>query len=248
MSSYTFVPPEDCILLHLADPPKNMGPIPLSADDLKRFSGVEPFCAALHRQFGDRLSVPELSGAAIRLVILPDAHSLIAYDVESFVADIEETAKELRQNSELAEPLPFVQAVKRPDLVPVLKALSDAHRKFELDIVAVSASGSHTLPVLSPACFTQPDSESGKSNRMSGSFPVNGLVRDDKNGHQLLLRKSELRLKLPGNDPKWAWLAIHEVLERTTYLVGTLVRETAAHPWTLEDGARLEIQGDLPLD
>ena len=93
------------------------------------------------------------------------------------------------------------------------------------------------IPVLEAADFIQP--ETACENQQSGTFPVFGLRRDDRRGHRLIVTENDLHVVLSADDPSWKWEEVHDVLECPTVLVGTLVRESKSHPWTLLDGAKL---------
>jgi hypothetical protein len=235
--------PGESIVLTLADVENHKGPISLSEDSLKKFCGVHPLYLSLRQAFGDRLSPAILDGGVIRIGIQPQQKDGISYDVDIFADDMHATAGELRRNADLARPLPFAAAVRRPPLVPFLQALSRVHRSSGLEATAIGAGEPRKLPIPAPTDFVQPDPDS--ELRRSGSFPVKGLVRDDQRGHQLLVTNNELRVLLPMDDRRWEWQAVRHVLDDKALLVGILVRESRAHPWVVDPTARLQVQPDL---
>lgn len=243
MSDHVITESGGSILLMLADPGDSTGLVVLSEAALKRFSGVYALYQALRQVFGDRLSAAVLDGAVVRIDVQPDEHDGIRYDLHSFVDDAEATAGDLHRNANLARPLPFAAAVKRPALVGVLQAASRAHHAYGLDVVMTIAGTVRPLPIPPPADFTQPDQD--RELRRPGSFVVKGLVRDDRRGHQLLVTDNELRVLLPIEESRWAWQAIRHILDDQATLVGTLLRESKVHAWTVDAATRLEVQQDM---
>lgn len=243
MSDQSTKVPEESIVLTLTDHENHKGPIPLSEDSLKKFCGVHPLYLSLRQAFGDRLLPAVLDGGVIRMGVKPGRQDGICYDLDTFMDDMDATAGELGRNADLARPLPFAAAVRRPALVAVLQAVSRVHRSYGLEVTAKGAGEPRNLPVPPPTTFVQVDTDS--ELRRSGSFPVKGLVRDDQRGHQLLVTNNELRVLLPMDDKRWVWHAIRHVLDDKALLVGVLVRESRAHPWVVDPSARLQVQPDL---
>lgn len=234
--------PEEAIVLTLAEQESHGGPVPLSEDSLKKFGGVYPLYLSLRQAFGDRLLPAILDGGVIRMGVLPARQGDICYDLDAFINDLDAAAGELRRNADLARPLPFAAAVRRPTLVTVLQTVSRVQRSFDLEVTATGVGEPRKLPAPPPTDFVQADPDS--ELRRSGSFSVKGLVRDDRRGHQLLVTNNELRVLLP-DDKRWAWHVVRHVLDDKALLVGTLTRESRAHPWIVDPSARLQVQPDL---
>ncbi|MGB3461721.1 MAG: hypothetical protein WBA33_07135 [Rhodanobacter lindaniclasticus] len=237
--------PEEAIVLTLAEHESHGGPVPLPEDSLKKFGGVYPLYLSLRQAFGDRLLPAVLDGGVIRMGVQPSRQNGICYDLDTFMDDMEATTGELRRNADLAKPLPFAAAVRRPALVAILQAVSRIHRCNGLEVTVKGAGEPRSLPVPPPTTFVQVDTDS--ELRRSGSFPVKGLVRDDQRGHQLLVTNNELRVLLPVDDKRWAWHAVRHVLDDKALLVGVLIRESRAHPWVVDSSARLQVQPDLVM-
>ena len=60
-----------------------------------------------------------------------------------------------------------------------------------------------------------------------GSLTISGLYRSDTNeiGHGFYLTDDRIFVRLPVNDPNWAWSKIHDVLDFTSLLEGGIFKD-----------------------
>lgn len=214
--------------------------IPLSDSDMQKFQGVYALHKSLQGVFGDRLGSPVLVGGEIRMALMPDP-SLANYTAGQFSAQLELTADQLRKNAASTDPLPHSRALAHPAFGKLLETISSVNRKSGTSLVVCSGGNRIDAPVLDPGAFVQPDRPDDL--RMNGAFEIVGIRRCWKGGSLgLYVGENGLLVELPTDGAKWRWDAVHDVLEQPTYLSGTLVRRSKAHPWRIEAGSRLERQ------
>lgn len=235
----------DSILLALAESHDARGPIPLTDADFKRLKGAYPIYAALKKVIGDRFGQPMLDGAVIKIQVLPDDETIVPYTMPAFVDNLKLTAAQLRNNANSQEARPHSDVIENVGLVPVLQTVSRVNRAFGLDVSIVTDGDVHPITVLDPVDFFEPDRSD--QLRKPGIFFIRGLIRDDARGHEFMVTDNELRVRLPAGDPKWTWEKVNSVLEEKTMLEATLIRESKAHCWTVDDSAILSVRPELPL-
>jgi hypothetical protein len=151
------------------------------------------------------------------------------------------TEAELVANLESAKPMRYNSATKCPDHAEVLKA-----RAYSTCRVAfVGAARYVELHALDRALFTGgPDTA---KLRLPGRFSIVGLRRDDDAGHCLLVGANETRVRLPKDDPRFDWQAVHAVLEVRHDLIGDIVRASKADEWTPATEGHIAPTPGLPL-
>lgn len=228
----------ESIVLLFADPEPHEDSVVVPDENLKRFGGVHPLYKAFRQAFGDRLAMPLMEIGMLRMYVRAEEREGLEYGLNAMLDDLESTAVELRRNADLDKPLPFATAVRRPTLVGVLQAASRAYHCFGLGAYIDTPQGQHQIPVLNPADFTQPEPDG--ELRKTGTFLITGLRRGDVCGHKLIVTENNVFVDLPKDHSRWAWSKIHDALESSTYLVGSIVRESKAHSWTPDKSARLE--------
>ena len=130
--------------------------IELTEDDLKKFRGVYPLFKAIAAALGKRLGPPLLCGSNVRLEVRPDEKDL-SYNLAELVADLHNTATELKANANRDTPLPHSKAVKRPVLIRILESSSTAHFENNLTARAEINDEHHALPMLDPGDFVAPE-------------------------------------------------------------------------------------------
>jgi hypothetical protein len=216
--------------------------IAVTDSDMKKMRGVWPLYRAYKDALGPRVQKAVLVGNVLQIDILPD-ESTAKHTMKDFVSDLNTTKEQLCANANSDQPLPHSVSIRKPHLVAVLKAVQLASANYGLVGSVATSEGPEEIPVLEAAYFVQPDTDN--ENQQSGSFPVVGLRRDDRRGHRVIVTDNDLPVVLPPEDPAWTWDAIHDVLDHATVLVGTLVRESKAHPWTLLPGAKLVRQPEI---
>jgi len=221
---------------------KNASPIELDEEDLKKFRTAPLLVSALKNALGGRLGQPKLIGASIEIEVVPDT-SEIPYSMESFVEDLKVTAAELKRNANLENPLAHGVAVTKPILTKVLRALEAGCNDFGTEVLLQIGDKFCALPVVSSSDFTEPDKN--ENTRKPDTFLIVGLRRDDSNGHCLIVTNNDLFVRLPRDDPYWAWANICEVLEKKTWLEGSLYRESKGHAWKPGESAKLVEQDRL---
>lgn len=218
---------------------KNTSPIVLDEEDLKKFRTAPLLISALKNALGGRLGPPTLIGASIEIEVLPDT-SEMHYSMESFVEDLQVTAAELKRNANLENPLPHAIAITKPILTKVLRALEAGYNDFGTEVLLQIGEKFCALPVVSSSDFTEPDKNENK--RKPDTFVIVGLRRDDLNGHCLIVTNNDLFVRLPRDEPSWSWANICKVLEHTSWLEGSLYRESKGHTWRLGEDAKLVMQ------
>lgn len=228
----------ESIVFQFAGPEPHKNSVVVPDENLKRFGGVYPLYKAFRQAFGDRLAMPMMEIGMLRMHVRAEEREGLEYGLMALLDDLESTAVQLRRNADLDKPLPFATAVRRPTLVAVLQAASRAYHGFGLGAYIETPQGKQQMPVLDPADFTQPEPDG--ELRKTGTFMITGLRRDDVHGHKLIVTENNVFVDLPKDRSCWAWGKIHDALESSTYLVGSLVRESKAHPWTPDPSARLE--------
>ena len=235
----------DSIVLALAESSDHDGPIPLSDADLKRFNGAEPIYSAIKKTLGNCLAPPILNGATITIFVLRDADKVLPHTLKTYHDELVLTAAQLSENANSKLPRPHSVAIKHGGLVPVLQTASRVNRSFGLEVSIFMDGKSVPVPGVAPSDFYEPDRD--EELRKSGTFTICGLMRNDARGHEFFVTENQLRVRLPAGDPRWTWDKVHNVLEEPTMLEATLVRESKANPWTIDESAILIVMPQLPL-
>lgn len=179
------------------------------------------------------------------MVVLPDDKKIFPHTIATFHDELVHTAEQLRDNANSKNPRPHSAAIEHVGLVPVLQAVSRASRTFGLDMSICFDGKSNSVPALNPVDFSEPDRN--EELRKTGAFLIRGLIRNDARGHEFIVTDNELRVRLPAGDLRWTWGEVHRVLEEQTILEATLVRESKAHCWTVDESAILIVRPELPL-
>lgn len=237
MPKDTSEPGNESIVLLLTDTKPREKSVEVPDENIRRFGGVHLLYKAFRLAFGERLAMPVMEVGVLRVSVRAEARDGLEYGLKAMIDDLGSTARELRKNADSDKPLPFATAVRRPTLVGLLQAASRAHHGFGLGAVVETPEGKYQIPILDPSDFTQP--EPNGELRKAGKFLITGLRRDDVHGHKLIVTDNDVFVDLPKDHSNWTWGRIRDALESSTYLVGTLVRESKAHPWKLDVSARL---------
>jgi hypothetical protein len=152
------------------------------------------------------------------------------------------TAADITRNAERPEPRPLTVVSPNKRALNLLRSLSSGSQESRPPAILRSHGDEFPLPVLPPADFTSTDTEA--MQRKQGEFRIIGLIRDEDQGKFQFVLVGGLRVELP-KSPRWSWPQIHDVLEFTAYLVGTLIRESAGDAWTVSDDTHVERQPPL---
>jgi hypothetical protein len=212
-------------------------------EDLKRLKGVHPMYKALRDALGPSIQMPILDGNLLRIGYLPAAGTS-PYRLMDVWADLVATAAELKRNADRPDPLPHGVAIRKPELVGILKTASNVSTKHALKGYFEAERVRKEIPLLDAADFTEP--EPPDELEMVDTFLVVGVRRDDKHGHRLFLTENDIPVVVPQNgDPKWCLKALTARLDGKTYLDGRLVRESKSEAWHIDPSADLVTENDL---
>lgn len=238
----TKAPAQQLITIPIAEALSEPGTRRVTEEELKRMKSIHPLFKSIVAALGERVQLPVLVDGALHVYVLAD-ESTAPYSLGAFAADLVEAADQLHRNAGLSDPLPHAQAVKKPHLVAVLKAAVAANADHNLRSTLHTEVGPCSLPILEPMDFTQPDI--GESNFQVSTLRINGLRRDDENGHRLLVGNNDVQVVLPKGDPRWIWKHIRDVLDVVSHLEGRLVRKHKGDPWMPDADCKLVKQTTL---
>lgn len=240
----TIAPNGALILFNLSEhsTPGELG-TEMHEDDLGKMKGVFGLYKAYKCVFIDRLGLPVLNGAVLRIEIRP-SDELLPNSINEFRNDLIDTADGLRANANLREPLRHAIAIRKPGLVHFLRAVQCAASQHNLKSEICTPDDRWSPPVLAPGDFTEPGKDTDL--RQTAAWEVVGLRRDDVHGHRLLVTRNDMVVVLPLGVQHWSWPAISDVLDAPTDLVGTIVRASKASPWVPDPGTRLEPRSEDP--
>jgi len=210
---------------------------------IKQVLGVCDFLpAALQSDIlldGGRLLVQVGPSPSAPMPLTPDEIHAICVNALNVLSG---TAADITRNAERPEPRPLTVVSPNRHALTLLRSLSSGSEGIRPPAILQSQGNEYPLPVLPPADFTSTDTEA--TQRKQGEFRIIGLIRDEDQGRYQFVLVGGLRVELP-KSPKWSWPQIHDVLDFTAYLVGTLIRESAGDAWTVSDDTHVERQPPL---
>lgn len=211
----------------------------LSKEDVPKLGALPACVHAICRAFGGDVAEPVLQDSTLSLSV-HGGGQLFRQPLHLLPDMLEKTAEELRCNARLAKPKPHAVAVTSGICALLLRHFSAAHANTGLKLWLWIGNQRHALPLLKSSDFTEPVDP--KASRKNGTFLVTGLFRDNTDGHQLILTKDKLYVRLDPGDPNWTWKRISKLLESPAWLEGTIIRSAKDEDWAVSPDCRITQQ------
>lgn len=169
--------------------------------------------SALKAALGDRIDKPYFDSSALRMNFLQN-NILLDFSPDAIVDELIQTAHELTVNAGMLTPLPSKDAVTYKPYIPILHAIA----RLKANVFFRSRIGSKVIPILDRKYFI--DDHITDITERKGRHLITGIYRsqDCSIGHGLLITNEKSFVRLPANDPKWAWENINDVLNYTSHL------------------------------
>lgn len=156
------------------------------------------------------------------------------------------TSRELDANVATGAPKPHGMALYNDTLVPLFKQISKSCRTSEVPApLLIDDAGEHTMPVLDPQSFDQP--ESSKPKELSGSFRVTGGCLSKGGSISLKLDHDSLWVELESAVERLASTWTLTTLRDGVWIDGKVIR-LANGIWQLQEGAKVVTHPALLVD
>lgn len=215
----------------------------IDADELLHLGQISQVVESIKEVLGPSIGSPYLDWPYLRL-IFNVTEDPFAYAPDAIIADINFTAKELKDNAALPVPLPLKKAASNYDFVNILYSIFTC----TATVWYQTNRGSQMLPILNESDFIDP----GKPNiniRM-GPFKITGIFRswDPSIGHGLFVGRERNFVRLPPNDPKWDWDSIRHALDVENWLTLGVDRDKKGGEWRPLNHATICAQSKLNLN
>lgn len=233
------------IAIELARPVNQRDDVEVSDDDISAMGGIPRVDRALRMFFGKDMRRTLLARSLLHYY-LPEGEQAVEYHPEQIHADMQHASDQLIANAQRDSPLRHQQALDSPDQAKLLESFSSAFRQHRTRVYVCYGGVGYIAPILEAGDFVEPVVED--TLEQTGTFRITALRRDFETGRTGFgIGRDELPVDLPNGDPRWGWDAVKDVLDASSYLVGTIHRASRGEPWRPLDDMRLERQQGLPV-
>lgn len=221
------------------DEQKDDSPVPLGEAETQRMIDAARLVKAVKDTFcedGHQVQA-ELHRGVVRVVV-SGGPAMFDQDLASM---LETTASQLAANANSRSPRKLEQAVSSPHYIPLVRALSMANVNSSLQGEIVSASGRSPLPAPDTTIFTAPSD--GKAERLSSTFEIVGVCRDDCDRHVVVIGGRRFLALTKGEYSRDVATLREKVFVRGCWFEGTIQRSRQGS-WIAQPGGKIVIQDD----